>query len=192
MGFSLAEAARDRGAQVVLVAGPTALEPPTGVQVVRVETTEEMARAVQEAVTEADALFMAAAPADYRPAHASSMKRPRSHRGFNATLKPTPDILAGLKRPRGLVAVGFALESGEGGMDGKAKAAGLARAQQKLRAKRLDYIVLNNAQEPGAGFEVRTNRVTLISREDPPVELPLLDKRAVADRLLDLVEPALA
>ena len=183
MGFALAEAARDRGATVVLVAGPTALEVPSGVRLIRVETTEEMQTAVQGAVTDADALFMAAAPADYRPAERSRVKRPRSGRGFTAALKPTPDILGGLKRPRGLVAVGFALESGGNG---------LARAREKLRAKRLDFIVLNDVTVPGAGFEVRTNRVTVLPRQGSPVELPLLDKRAVADRLLDLVEPALA
>ncbi len=183
MGFAIAEAARDRGASVVLVAGPTALDLPTGVQGVRVETTEEMQRAVQDAVTEADALFMAAAPADYRPVQTSAAKRPRSGKGFSAALKPTPDILGSLKRPRGLLVLGFALEAG-----GDA----LGRAKEKLRSKRLDFIVLNDAAEPGAGFEVRTNRVTVIPRSGPPVALPLLDKRAVADRLLDLVEPALA
>jgi len=183
MGFALAEAARDRGATVVLVAGPTALEVPSGVRVVRVETTDEMQRAVQSAVTDADALFMAAAPADYRPAQRASVKRARTGRGFTAALKPTPDILGSLQRPRGLVTVGFALESGGDG---------LTRAREKLRSKRLDFIVLNDATVPGAGFEVRTNRVTVLSPRQTPVQLPLLDKRAVAERLLDLVEPALA
>ena len=178
MGYALAEAARDRGAQVVVVSGPTALPAPTGVDLVRVNSTAEMQRALQAAMTGAAALFMAAAPADYRPTKHTSRKRPRQRGRFAVTLEPTPDILASLERPAGCVVVGFALETGDG----------LARAQRKLKGKRLDYVVLNDALEPGAGFEVTTNRVTLLSRSGARTELPLLEKRDVAQRILDVVE----
>lgn len=178
MGYALAEAARDRGAQVVVVSGPTALPPPGGVELVRVETTEQMQRAIQAALTGAAALFMAAAPADYRAVKTASRKRPRQAGRFSVALEPTPDILASLKRPTGCVVVGFALETGDG----------LARARKKLKDKRLDYVVLNDALEPGAGFEVTTNKVTLLARSGAQTELPLLDKRDVAQRILDTVE----
>ncbi|HMA43291.1 MAG TPA: bifunctional phosphopantothenoylcysteine decarboxylase/phosphopantothenate--cysteine ligase CoaBC [Gemmatimonadales bacterium] len=178
MGWALAEAARDRGARVVLVAGPTTLAPLAGVETVRVETTEQMQGALQEALAGASALFMAAAPADYRPAKPAAGKRPRGRGRITLALDPTPDILATLRRPSGCLVVGFALETGDG----------LARARDKLKTKRLDYVVLNDALEPGAGFEVTTNKVTLLGRSGAPLELPLLDKRDVAQRILDTVE----
>jgi phosphopantothenoylcysteine decarboxylase/phosphopantothenate--cysteine ligase len=181
MGWALAEAARDRGAEVVLVAGPTTLDPPTGVALVQVETTEQMQQAVQQAIAGAAALFMAAAPADYRPTKSAARKQPRGRGRITLALQPTPDILASLKRPDGCLMVGFALETGDG----------LARARQKLKDKRLDYVVLNDALEPGAGFEVTTNKVTLLGRSGAPLALPLLDKRDVAQRILDAVEHGL-
>jgi phosphopantothenoylcysteine decarboxylase/phosphopantothenate--cysteine ligase len=178
MGYALAEAARDRGAQVVVVSGATALPAPAGVELVRVESTEQMQRAIQAALAGAAVLFMAAAPADYRAVKPASRKRPRQSGRFSVTLEPTPDILASLKRPAGCVVVGFALETGDG----------LARARKKLKDKRLDYVVLNDALEPGAGFEVTTNKVTLLARSGAQTELPLQDKRDVAQRILDMVE----
>jgi phosphopantothenoylcysteine decarboxylase/phosphopantothenate--cysteine ligase len=181
MGVALAEAAQARGATVTLIAGPAHLPSLDGMAVVRVETTEEMRKAVQSLVKGADVLVMAAAPADYRPTMTAATKRPRRDGTLTVELESTPDILGSLKRPAGLVTVGFALETGKGGRE---------RAEAKLRAKRLDYIVLNDALEPGAGFEVSTNRVTILSPGRPPVALPLLDKRDVADRILDEVERA--
>jgi phosphopantothenoylcysteine decarboxylase / phosphopantothenate---cysteine ligase len=178
MGYALAEAARDRGARVVVVSGPTALAAPAGVEMVRVETTEDMQRALQSAIAGAAALFMAAAPADYRPARVATRKQPRTRGRLTLALEPTPDILASLKRPAGCVVVGFALETGDG----------LARAKQKLKEKRLDYVVLNDALEPGAGFEVTTNKVTLLAQSGAQTALPLQDKRDVAQRILDTVE----
>jgi phosphopantothenoylcysteine decarboxylase/phosphopantothenate--cysteine ligase len=182
MGFALAAAAWARGAEVVLIAGPTELAPPPGVVVHRVETTEEMRRAVQAALTQADALLMAAAPADFRPAEQADRKQPRSAAGLTVTLEPTPDILASIERPAACVVVGFALEAG-----GEV----VARARQKLQDKRLDFVVVNDAREPGAGFEVATNRVTILGRQGEQVALPLLPKRDVAERILDVVESAL-
>jgi phosphopantothenoylcysteine decarboxylase/phosphopantothenate--cysteine ligase len=98
------------------------------------------------------------------------------------SLEPTPDILGSLERPPHCVGVGFALETGDC----------LARARRKLQEKRLDFIVLNDALEPGAGFEVTTNRVTILSADGrEPVALPLLSKREVAERILDVVGQAL-
>jgi phosphopantothenoylcysteine decarboxylase/phosphopantothenate--cysteine ligase len=181
MGYALAEAAYERGAEVTLLSGPVDLPAPYGVVVHRVETTEEMQRALQAMIKKADALFMAAAPADFKPKQQASTKQPRKGAALTVTLESTPDILGSLTRPAKLLAVGFALETG-GGVD---------RAKIKLREKKLDYIVLNDALEPGAGFEVSTNRVTIIANQGEPLVLPLLSKRAVADRILDAVERAL-
>ena len=188
MGYAIAAAAHTRGADVVLVSGPSDLPLPFGVTTHRVETTADMQRAVDGLVKHANVLVMAAAPADYRPAQPATGKRPRASGGGALTLEleATPDILASLKRPPGCLVVGFALEApgAEGGN-------GVAQAQAKLREKHLDYIILNNALEPGAGFEVTTNRVTIIGKSGTPIELPLLDKRDVAERILDAVEQAL-
>ena len=181
MGFALAEAALARGADVVLIAGPTDLPLPAGVTTVRVETTADMQRAIQAVLKEAAALIMAAAPADYRPVDPATTKRPRGDGAVTVTLESTPDILTALERPAQCVIVGFALETGDG----------LARAKKKLQDKRLDYVVLNDALEPGAGFEVATNKVTILGKQGTPVALPLLAKRDVADRILDEVEHAL-
>jgi len=181
MGYALAEAARERGANVVLVTGPTELTPPPGLATTRVETTEEMQHALESLVPNADALIMSAAPADYRPKSAADKKRPRSAGPLTVELEATPDILSSLKRRKGMVVVGFALETGNG----------LANARSKLQNKALDFVILNDATEPGAGFEVTTNRVTILGRNGTQVDLPLLPKRDVAERILDVVEEAL-
>jgi len=179
MGYALAGAAFARGADVVLISGPTPLEPPVGVTRVSVESTEELEQAVGRHLKGADLLLMAAAPADFR-AHASSQqKRPRSDGPLELKLDPTPDVLVSTlkQRPKGLVAVGFALETGSN----------IDRAREKLASKRLDLIVLNDATEPGAGFEVETNRVTLVTAK-ATTPLPLQSKRDVAEKILDAVE----
>jgi phosphopantothenoylcysteine decarboxylase / phosphopantothenate---cysteine ligase len=182
MGYALAEAAYSRGADVVLVTGPSDLPLPFGVTAHRVETTAEMQRATQALVKKADLLVMAAAPADYRPVAPAGTKRPRTSGAVTLELEATPDILLSLKPRKGCLVVGFALETGSDG---------LARATAKLREKGLYAIILNDALEPGAGFEVTTNRVTIIRRSGEPVELPLLSKRDVADKILDAVEHGL-
>jgi phosphopantothenoylcysteine decarboxylase/phosphopantothenate--cysteine ligase len=181
MGYALAEAARARGADVVLVSGPTELTPPDGLATKRVETTEDMQRALEALVPSADALIMSAAPADYRPKHAAPKKRPRGNGAYTVELEATPDILTSLKRRKGMVVVGFALETGNG----------LANARTKMQNKALDFVILNDATEPGAGFEVPTNRVTILGPGGKQVDLPLLPKRDVAERILDVVEEAL-
>jgi len=181
MGYALAEAASSRGANVVLVTGPTELAPPSGLATQHVETTEEMQRAVQALVKDADALIMSAAPADYRPKQLADKKRPRENGPLTVELEATPDILASLERPKRMVVVGFALETGNG----------LAKARSKMQNKALDFVILNDALEPGAGFEVTTNRVTILGRNGKQVDLPLLPKRDVAERILDVVEEEL-
>ena len=181
MGYALAEAASSRGANVILVTGPTELALPSGFATQRVETTEEMRRAVQALVKDADALIMSAAPADYRPKQHAETKRPRANGPLTVELEATPDILTSLERPKRMVVVGFALETGNG----------LAKARSKMQNKALDFVILNDALEPGAGFEVTTNRVTILGRNGKQVDLPLLPKRDVAERILDVVEEAL-
>ncbi len=181
MGYALAEAARARGADVVLVSGPTELTPPDGLATKRVETTEDMQHALEALVPSADALIMSAAPADYRPKHAAPKKRPRGNGAYTVELEATPDILTSLKRRKGMIVVGFALETGNG----------LANARTKMQNKALDFVILNDATEPGAGFEVPTNRVTILGPGGKQVDLPLLPKRDVAERILDVVEEAL-
>jgi phosphopantothenoylcysteine decarboxylase/phosphopantothenate--cysteine ligase len=183
MGYALAEAALARGAEVILVTGPTALPLPAATTAHVVETTEEMQRAVQSLVRRADVLIMAAAPADYRPVARSATKRPRAGGHLTVELEPTPDILASLERPPECFVVGFALAAGGDGV---------AEARRKLQDKALDLVVLNDALEPGAGFEVATNRVTILRGTGALLELPLLAKRDVAERILDEVEQALS
>jgi len=181
MGYALAEAARARGADVVLVSGPTELTPPSGMPTKRVETTEDMQRALESLIPDADALIMSAAPADYRPRDQAKTKRARADGPLSLTLEATPDILGSLKRRKGTLIVGFALETGNG----------LAKARSKMQNKALDFVILNDATEPGAGFEVTTNRVTILGRNGTHVDLPVLPKRDVAERILDVVEEAL-
>jgi phosphopantothenoylcysteine decarboxylase/phosphopantothenate--cysteine ligase len=179
MGYRLAEAAYARGALVTLISGPTSLPDPDGPVVVRVETTAEMLAAVSAVLPETDVLVMAAAPADFRPSHADGAKRPRGADALEVTLDPTPDILLETQRLRksGATIVGFALETGDAVTKGAAK----------RERKHLDLIVVNDAQEPGAGFDVETNRVTLVTG-DRRVELPLASKRHVAEAILDAVQ----
>ncbi len=175
MGYALAAAAQQRGADVLLITGPTELAPPPGLATTHVETTAEMQRALQSVVTTADALIMSAAPADYRPKSPAAKKRARANGPLTVELEATPDILGSLKRPKRIIVVGFALETGNG----------LANARSKMQNKALDFVILNDATEPGAGFEVTTNRVTILGRNGTQVDLPLLPK------ILDVVEEAL-
>ena len=177
MGYRIAEAAWERGAEVVLITGPSALPVPTGVEAVRVESTAAMERAVRDALPTADLLVMAAAPADYRPARAAEGKIARGEGALAIQLEPTSDILAATRdvRKPGAVIVGFALETGDA----------LTRGRAKLERKGLDLIVVNDALEPGAGFETATNRVTILGRDGSTREVPLQDKRGVADAVLD-------
>lgn len=176
MGYAIAEAARNRGAEVTLISASTALPRPAGIEIVSVKTTEEMLNAVQAAVKKADALIMAAAPADFRPVKASSAKIKRqSISNLTLELEKTPDILASVKG--NFVRVGFAAESDHV----------VENAVDKIRRKGLDLIVANDITEKGSGFGTDTNRVTIIDGEGRADALPMLTKGQVADRLLDRV-----
>ena len=180
MGVEVAAAAWRRGAGVRLVAGPLSVPLPPGVDVVSVETTEEMAEAVGSALPSADVLIMAAAPADFRPESPAREKIKKRTSPTRIELANTPDILLSTRKQRkaGSVIVGFALETNDA-MNG---------GREKLAAKGLDLVVVNDATEAGAGFGVETNRVTIISRTGEEEVLPLMSKRDVADAILDRVE----
>ena len=179
MGYALAEAARDRGAEVTLVSAPTALPKPVGVELVAVETAQEMRDAVLDALPETDLLLMAAAVADYRPAHRVGRKIKKGEaEELTLRLVRNPDILAEVAARRGpkpAVVVGFAAETEDL----------VANAKAKLVEKRLDLIVANDVTAPDSGFGADTNRVTLLDRRGRIEALPLLPKTEVAERVLD-------
>lgn len=179
MGFALAEAARDRGAKVTLIAAATTVPPPYGVEVVRVQTALQMREAVLQKAPETDVLIMAAAVADFRPKIISERKIKRRPETLSLELVATPDILAEAAVP---VKVGFAAESEDL----------LENAQRKLREKNLDLIVANDVTAPESGFGADTNRVTLINRRGEVEPLPVMPKSEVAHRVLDRVVQLLA
>ncbi len=179
MGYALAEAARARGADVVLVSGPTSLRSPAGVEYCPVTTAEEMRKAMTSRFAWSDTVIMAAAVADFRPARPSAQKI-KKRRGpiTHLDLEATDDILHELSASRtNQWLVGFAAETDDL----------LAHAKEKLHAKGVDLLVANDVTAPGAGFGSETNRVWLLTREADPEELPLLSKRDVADRILDRI-----
>lgn len=180
MGYALAEAARDRGAKVCLITAPTWLPEPVGVEVIKVNTAQEMYEAVTKATSGADALLMAAAVADYRPRLIAKDKIKKGKPGLTLELEGTPDILGTVKGD--FIRVGFAAESSNL----------LENARQKLLQKNLDFIVANDITAGDSGFGVDTNRVTIIDREGRTESLPLLPKREVAEKVLDKVANLLA
>ena len=183
MGVAIAASAWRRGGEVTLVAGPMSVPAPTGVVLREVETTEEMAAAVAAELPGAAALIMAAAPADFRAMTAATSKIKKKSAPSSIELAATPDILASTRgaRAKDAVIVGFALETENAVRGGR----------EKLEAKALDMVVVNDAREPGAGFGVDTNRVTLLDPNGKEEVLPLLSKDAVADEILDRVETLL-
>ena len=179
MGYALAEAARDRGAAVVLVTAPTSLPDPPLVQVVKVRSAQEMCEAVLKNVERADALIMAAAVADYRPSTGSSQKIKKSSDDMNIALTKTVDILEAAQGD--FIKVGFSAESENL----------VTNAKAKVQSKGLDLIVANDITEPGSGFGVDTNKVALIDRDLGVEELPLMSKYEVGNRVLDRVRALL-
>lgn len=179
MGIEVAREAYSRGADVTLVMGPTSLPPPYGVETIRIESTVDLAAAIADHVSHADVFVMAAAPADYKPVEVSADKLARSNGRLSVELEPTLDILESTapQRKADCFCVGFALEAGDN----------IERAREKMRRKRLDLVVYNRVDIEGAGFEVATNRVTLMTK-DGEQELPLMAKRAVAHKLFDVIE----
>lgn len=180
MGFALAASAWRRGAEVVLVAGPGTAPLPYGPRVREVETAEQMLEALREELDGASVLLMAAAVADFRPERPSREKLKKGARdAVDLRLVRGPDLLVETASQRdGCLTLGFALETEDA----------LANGRRKLEEKGLDFVAVNEAGAPGAGFEVATNRVTLLDRWGNVEELPLLSKEEVADRLLDRIE----
>jgi phosphopantothenoylcysteine decarboxylase/phosphopantothenate--cysteine ligase len=177
MGYALAEAGRRRGAHVVLVSGPTSLDPPAGVSLERVSTAEEMAGAVVANLDAATVVVMAAAVADFRSAEVRNRKIKKRDGLQNLRLKPTRDVLGEIvkRRRAGQLVVGFAAETDHV----------LENAAQKLRAKRLDMIVANDVTQEGAGFDTDTNIVTLVFPDGRKKPLEKTTKFDVANRILD-------
>ncbi len=176
MGYALAEAALRRGANVILVSGPTALHAPAGADVVHVETAEAMRQAVLKRLPEASVVVKAAAVADYRPKQKAEMKIKRSGE-LALELEPTTDILAEVARKRdSQIIIGFAAETDNV----------LENARKKLTAKSVDAIVMNDVSRKGIGMDSDRNAVTILTA-DETVEVPETTKWDVAHRVLDTV-----
>ena len=179
-GYAIAESALASGADVVLVTAPTALPAPVGACVVRVQSAEDMLNAVLEECEDADALVMAAAAADFRPKNIAKDKLKKRDGIPQITLEAAPDILktvagqrSGMKRLK--VVAGFAAES----------QSLLENASEKLKSKNLDFIAANDISAKDAGFEVETNRVTLLFADESREALPLMSKSEVAERIVE-------
>jgi phosphopantothenoylcysteine decarboxylase / phosphopantothenate---cysteine ligase len=178
MGYSVAEAAARRGAKVILISGPTALEAPEGVERIDVRTAKEMLRAVEARFSPVSIAIFAAAVADYRPAEPATAKIKRTKEPMTIRLEPNPDILATMAKEKGdRLVVGFAAET-----DHVAE-----NARKKLTQKNADLIVANDLTAEGAGFDVDTNIVTIFSRDARDLPLPRMTKVEVAERILDEV-----
>ena len=184
MGVAIARAAWRRGADVTLIAGHVDVPLPGELTTVKAETVEEMSKCLAKALPSADVLVMAAAPSDFRPAETANVKIKKGRGGARIELEQTEDILRSTipKRKKKSLIVGFALETGDG----------VRHARDKLKSKDLDLVVLNDAPEPGAGFGVDTNRVTLIDRAGKEEELQLMSKIDLAEVLLDRIEEKLS
>ena len=178
MGYAVAEAAARRGARVILVSGPTALDAPAGVERIDVRTAAEMYRAVLEKFPDSSVAIFAAAVADYRPAEMLDQKIKRNKESFTLALEPNPDILATVAQNKGeRLIVGFAAETEHVAEN----------ARKKLAAKNADLIVANDVTAEGAGFDHDTNIVTLFARDGRDLPLSRMTKSEVAQRILDEV-----
>ena len=175
MGYALAEAARDRGATVILITAPTALSTPIATHVIQVKTAQEMCDAVLRESRQADVLIMAAAVADYKPVNPANQKIKKTNDHLNIELTKTVDILEA--SPGNIIKVGFSAESENL----------IANATDKVKKKSLDLIVANDITDPDSGFGVDTNKVVLIDREHRVNELPVMSKYQVSQHILDRV-----
>jgi phosphopantothenoylcysteine decarboxylase/phosphopantothenate--cysteine ligase len=181
-GFALAQAALDRGAEVILISGPTQLPTPVGASRIDVQTAEQMLAAVVNAISGAEILIMAAAVADFRPASPAAHKFKREKGIPQITLEATPDILSHVSQVKSTtgfprVMVGFAAESQDL----------LSNARRKLHAKGLDLIIANDITVSDAGFAVDTNRVTILDAGGGEENLPLLSKSEVSEAVLERI-----
>lgn len=178
MGYAIARAALLRGARVILVSGPSAMQPPAGAEFIAVTSAAEMYEQVLERAAEATVVIKAAAVADYRPVKRADEKLKKQDDSLTLLLEKTPDILAELGGRKGrALLVGFAAETENL----------LQNAQAKLQAKQLDLIVANDVSQPGCGFDAETNAVRMLFADGHEVQVPKQAKAQVADRLLDEV-----
>lgn len=178
MGYALAVAARDRGAEVLLVSGPTQLSPPQGVDRITVITAAEMDRAVSDHAARCQVIIMAAAVSDFRPVEVSDRKIKKNIAPLQITLEPTNDILHGLGAAKeGRILVGFAAETD----------ALVLNSREKLARKNLDLIIANDINAPDSGFAADTNRAIMIDRAGTIDELPSMKKADLAVRIIDKV-----
>jgi phosphopantothenoylcysteine decarboxylase/phosphopantothenate--cysteine ligase len=180
MGYALAEAARNRGADVVLISGPTQLQPPAVGEFCSVVSTEQMHDEVMCRIDGVDIVIMAAAPSDYSPAGTySSQKIKKSNKAMSLKLSPTVDILKEIGKIKGdKILVGFALETEKE----------TSNARKKMTEKKLDMIVVNNPNVEGAAFGVHTNKVTILIGRSKTEKLPTMSKRELADEVLNRVK----
>lgn len=181
MGYSLARVAKRRGARVILVSGPCAIDPPPGVEIVNVLSAQQMHDAVMEHYNSADIVVMAAAVSDYRPGKTMGQKIKKGGKSIDLELVPNPDILKRLgqkkKKAKQALLVGFAAESSQH----------IEEGQRKLKEKNLDLIVINDILGKDTGFGADTNQVSLIDRDYQLEKLPLLSKEECADMILDKI-----
>ena len=181
MGYAMAGAAKQRGAEVTLVSGPTALMPPQGVKVCQIKTAEEMRHAVFEHCKDCDVIIKAAAVSDYRPSQIAQQKIKKGADSLSVELVKNPDILAELgstKKDSPCILIGFAAETEDL----------IANAKEKIRAKNLDMIVANDVSRDDAGFETDTNIVKIIYEDGRIEDSRLMSKGAIADLVLDKVK----
>lgn len=178
MGYAIARAAMQRGAEVTLVTGKTQLKPPMGVNTIEILSAADMAQAVKERAQEQNIIIKAAAVADYRPKTIADEKVKKKDDAMNIELARTEDILGylGAHKPDGQFLCGFSMETEHM----------IENSKEKLKKKNLDLIVANNLKQQGAGFGTDTNIVTLISKEDT-IQLPIMSKEEVADELLSFI-----
>ncbi len=174
-GHAVAEASRDRGAKTILITGPTDLDDPVGIDVIKVSTAIEMLNATKKISDEIDVLIMVAAVSDFRPSIASNSKLKKSSKSIALELSPNPDILTELTG--NFIKVGFAAESNNL----------LNSARKKLVSKNLDLIIGNNISEPDSAFGSDNNTVVIIDRDNNVESLPFMPKTAIAQHILDRI-----
>lgn len=179
MGFALAEAALRRGGEVTVVTGATTVTPPSGISIVPALSAEEMLQAVARERVYASVFIGAAAVADYRPSQRADQKIKKTDDSITLTLERTPDVLSQVaaSRSNGMLVVGFAAET-ENVLD---------NARAKLRSKNLDVIIANDVTREDSGFDSANNAITIITKDDEAIELPMMSKREAADRILDVI-----
>lgn len=181
MGYALARAAVDRGMQVTLVSGPTALKAPAGAEVLFVETAREMQEAMSQRFAKADLIIMAAAVSDHRPETRSKQKQKKEQMRMTLDLVANPDILMelGKQKKNGQTLVGFAAETENL----------LPNARRKLREKNLDWIVANDVSEKDRGFQSDFNKISLLSKKQNEMDFEYQEKNSLARKIMDILCP---